>query len=85
MLHNLVIALPGTADKVGQQSLALGLNAEKLNYIPNSADILYHTVLLHPKESDTIYFTAPEKPGDYVYICTYPGHFVVMRGILKVF
>ena len=85
MLHNLVIALPGTADKVGQQSLALGLNAEKLNYIPNSADILYHTVLLHPKESDTIYFTAPEKPGDYVYICTYPGHYLVMRGILKVF
>ena len=85
MLHNLVITLPGTADKVGRQSLALGLNAEKFNYIPTTTDILFHTILLHPKESDTIYFVAPNKPGDYAYLCTYPGHYIVMRGILKVF
>ena len=59
-------------------------NAQKFNFIPKSADVLFHTMLLHPNESDTIYFIAPEKPGEYVYICTYPGHYLVMRGILKV-
>jgi len=85
MLHNLVITLPGRADKVGKQAVEMGLNAEKFNFIPNTTDILFHTLLLHPKESDAIYFVAPEKAGNYVYICSYPGHYLVMRGILKVY
>ena len=28
--------------------------------------------------------TAPDKPGEYPYVCTYPGHYLVMRGVLKV-
>ena len=84
MLHNFVIAMPGTADKVGEAALKLGLNGEKQYFVPVMKEVLYHTILLHPKESDTIYFTAPEKPGSYVFICTYPGHYLVMRGIFKV-
>jgi azurin len=84
MLHNLVITKPASADKVGQLAVQMGLNGEKMSFIPASPDILFHTILLHPKESDTIYFTAPEKPGQYTYICSYPGHYMVMRGVLKV-
>jgi putative heme-binding domain-containing protein len=29
-------------------------------------------------------FTAPEEVGDYPYICTYPGHWRLMRGTLAV-
>jgi azurin len=84
MLHNLVITKPGTADNVGMLATNMGLNGERLNYIPKTSDILYHTKILQPKASDAIYFTAPSTPGDYPYVCTYPGHYMVMRGILKV-
>ena len=84
MLHNLVITKPETADNVGLLATKMGLDGERLNYIPKSSDVLFHTRILHPKESDTIYFIAPAKPGDYMYICTFPGHYMVMRGVLKV-
>ena len=34
-------------------------------------------------ESDTITFTAPKK-GSYTYICTFPGHYGLMKGVLIV-
>jgi azurin len=84
MLHNLVITKPGTADQVGLLAANMGLNGERLNYIPKSSDILFHTRILRPKESDTIYFTAPAEAGDYTYVCTFPGHYVLMRGTFRV-
>lgn len=84
MLHNVVIVTPGAADTVGGMALKLGLNGERLSYIPSTPKVLYHTLLLQPGKAESIYFTAPEKAGDYPYICTYPGHYLVMRGILKV-
>ena len=84
MLHNFVITRPDAGEKVGQQALKLGLNGEKMSFIPSSPEVLFHTILIHPKESDTIYFIAPTKAGLYPYICSYPGHYLVMKGILKV-
>jgi plastocyanin/glucose/arabinose dehydrogenase len=83
MLHNCVIVQPGTAVEVGNLAMKLGLDAQKLNYIPHSAKVLYHTALMQPNSSEAIYFTAPDKPGNYTYLCTFPGH-VVMQGTLKV-
>ena len=31
-----------------------------------------------------ITFTAPAAPGSYPYICTFPGHWRIMRGVLVV-
>lgn len=84
MLHNLVVTTPGTSDQVGGMAVKLGLNGEKLSYVPATPQVLFHTLLLQPGKSETIYFTAPDKPGDYQYVCTYPGHYLVMKGILKV-
>ena len=84
MLHNLVITKPGAADKVGEAATKLGLNGEKYGFVPAGADVLFHTRLLGPTEKEAIYFTAPAQPGDYQYVCTYPGHYVVMRGVLRV-
>ena len=84
MLHNFVVVLPGTAVDVGTEAMKLGLDGQKQNYIPEIDKVLYHTVLLQPETSETIYFTAPEKPGEYTYVCTVPGHFYVMQGTLKV-
>lgn len=84
MTHNLVIVEPGTADEVGLASFSLGVKASQMSYVPNSNKVLFHTTLLQPESSQTIYFTAPSKPGNYSFVCTYPGHHTLMRGILKV-
>jgi len=84
MPHNCAIVKPGTADQVGEAAIALGVKGMNMNYIPQSDDILYHTHLLQPGVSESIYFVAPEKPGNYTYVCTYPGHHLIMRGVLKV-
>jgi len=84
MLHNMVITIPGAVDKVGEAAMKLGLGGEKAFYVPNSSDVLFHTKLLGPAETETIYFTAPDKPGKYPFVCTYPGHYLMMRGVLVV-
>lgn len=84
MMHNLVIVMPGTATSVGEQALNLGVQASKLNYVPDSKNVLFHTKVLSANTSETIYFTAPLKPGKYTYVCTYPGHYLIMQGTLEV-
>jgi azurin len=84
MLHNFVVVRPGTGTKVGEAALKLGLDGARLNYVPPSDDVLYHTALLEPEKSETIYFQAPSTPGDYTYVCTFPGHYISMQGTLRV-
>jgi uncharacterized cupredoxin-like copper-binding protein len=84
MTHNVVILTPGAADEVGDQAFNLGLKGPEMNYIPNTPKVLYHTALLQPGSSESIYFLAPSKPGQYPFICSYPGHAAVMRGVLVV-
>ena len=80
--HNFVVVNPGTAESVGQAGITAGL--EK-GYIPQSPDVIAHTSkLLNSGEKETIRFNAPKKPGDYPYICTFPGHYSVMKGVLTV-
>lgn len=84
MGHNVVILKQGS--DVNEFVNAAMMHARN-DYIPeNKRDqIIAATKLLGPKESDTITFTAPSKPGEYDYICTFPGHLAVgMRGIMKV-
>ena len=84
--HNFLLLKPGTKDKVG--ALADGMltdpEAMKKQYVPESDDILAHTDLVNPAASTTINFTVPNEPGDYPYICTFPGHWRLMFGNLKV-
>ncbi len=84
MLHNFVVVAPGSATQVGELAMKLGLEGQEKNYIPQTSKVLHHTNLLQPNTNETIYFMAPEKPGDYDYECSVPGHFYVMRGVMKV-
>ncbi|KAA0989137.1 plastocyanin/azurin family copper-binding protein [Dyadobacter aurulentus] len=83
MLHNLVITQPGKGDEVGQKAMDMGLTGTNAGYIPETPDVLFHTCLIQPEASQSVYFTAP-KPGDYPFICSFPGHSFVMKGILRV-
>ena len=46
--------------------------------------ILASSGMVQPKMETTIYFKAPKKEGDYPYICTFPGHFQLMNGVMGV-
>ena len=84
MGHNLVILKKGiSAIAFGQKDMGAGANAT--NALPDSVkgDTIAATKLLGPAESETITFTAPDA-GDYEYVCTFPGHFAMMRGVMKV-
>ncbi|REA57787.1 auracyanin family protein [Dyadobacter luteus] len=83
MLHNLVITSPGSSEKVGQLAMDMGLDGANAGYIPNDKSVLFHTCLIQPETTQSIYFTAPA-PGDYPFLCSFPGHAFVMKGILRV-
>jgi azurin/glucose/arabinose dehydrogenase len=84
MLHNFVLTKPGKGQTVGALSLSLGIDGPAKNYVPDTDDVLFYTRLLQPNGSDAIYFTAPAEPGSYDFICSFPGHYALMHGQLRV-
>jgi len=84
MQHNLVIIEPGSLDEVAKAAIDLGLEGPGKGYIPSSEKVLYHTSLLGPETEETIYLQVPDKPGDYIFVCTVPGHAQSMNGVLRV-
>ncbi|HMB90991.1 MAG TPA: plastocyanin/azurin family copper-binding protein [Rhodothermales bacterium] len=84
MLHNFVVTMPDAADEVAEAAIALGLDGPEQNYIPASDNVLFHTALLQPETAEAIYFTVPDEPGDYTFVCTFPGHAMTMRGVFRV-
>jgi azurin/glucose/arabinose dehydrogenase len=84
MPHNFVIVKPGTADAVGNAAIALGAEGFKKGWLPESPDILHATKLLEKGETQELEFTAPTEAGDYPFICTFPGHAGIMRGVIEV-
>ena len=85
-MHNLVIVKPGALEKVGKagNEMAKDKNGLKKNYIPNLSEVLWSTPQLKQNTSHTIRFKAPKKSGEYPYVCTFPGHWVIMKGLMKV-
>lgn len=82
MQHNVVILTdPNAVDRVGTAAMEAG---EANEYVPTDEAILAHTPLAAPGETVEVTFTAPSEPGDYKYICTFPGHYVMMQGTMRV-
>lgn len=85
--HNVLIVKPGKKDVVGMAANAGMADPAFLTTkqaVPDSEEILHHSKLIQAGEEDTIEFTAPAEAGDYPYICTYPGHWAIMHGVMKV-
>lgn len=86
MPHNLLIIKPGSLERVGEAADAMmsDPDAFEKNYVPELSDVLFHTPVLEIEETFTLRFTVPDEPGDYPYVCTFPGHWRVMNGIMRV-
>ncbi len=78
MGHNVVILQPET-DVTAFVNRANA--AQATDYIPQEYlnQIVAHTKMLSGGESDTITFTF-EKPGTYVFLCSFIGHAGIMKG-----
>lgn len=84
MQHNWLLVKPGKADAVVSAAMALGSDGLAASFIPDSDDVLQSTPLVDPGQSVSIRFEAPENPGEYPYVCTFPGHGIIMRGVMVV-
>ncbi len=79
MLHNVVILLDES------QASDVVKYAEMNGGTPLASNtILAMTVLADKQEEASVEFTAPKKPGKYLYICTYIAHGATMRGYMIV-
>lgn len=74
MSHNFVVL---TSDADTDEFARRSLQASENDYIePELTDlVIAHTEMLGNGESDTITFTVPEEPGEYDFICSFPGHY----------
>ena len=84
--HNLILGKLGSKDRLIAAFMAMitDPNGMAKGYIPESSDIIVHTKLLMPGQSETLDFTAPAEKGDYPYLCSFPGHAILMNGVMKV-
>jgi azurin len=82
MHHNVVVIEDRESiDRVGNAALEAGAEAD---YIPEDDAIIAYTAMAAPGETVEVTFTAPDTAGDYPYICTYPGHYMLMQGTMRV-
>jgi putative membrane-bound dehydrogenase-like protein len=86
MQHNLLITQIGSLETVGKAADKMAgdpKGAEK-NYVPELPEVLFSTKLVNPQQTVTLRFIAPTKAGDYPFVCTFPGHWSIMNGTMKV-
>jgi azurin len=84
--HNIVLCKVGADSKVMAAAMALLTDPKGMEkaYVPESPDVIAHTKFAQPGATESVEFTAPMDPGDYPFFCTFPGHAVMMKGVLKV-
>jgi azurin len=91
--HNLVIVKPGTDAKFGAAADKMittdAAGAMAKVYIPDDAEskaaiIAASTKLIGTGQNEVISFTAPAEAGEYPYLCTFPGHRFLMKGVMTV-
>lgn len=84
--HNWVLVKPGTLATVGMLADGLIADPEAVarHYVPKTDDVIAYASITEPGTQQTIFFTVPDLPGRYPYLCTFPGHWKLMNGVLIV-
>ena len=76
MGHNFIMLDRTVTTQNVQKFLDAASTEASHDYVPPaSKEVLAHTKLLGPGESDTVTFNAPFVPGEYLYLCSFPGHY----------
>ncbi len=84
--HNWVLLKPGSVEKVGNLSNLMISDPAGFarHYVPEVPEVLAWTDMTPPGGSFTIHCNAPAEKGSYPCICTFPGHWMIMKGTLIV-
>lgn len=84
--HNLLILQPGALRAIGTAADAMGNTSEAKarDWVPDSPRILHVMPMIMTGEQGELRFMAPDRPGRYPYVCTYPGHWRMMNGVMTV-
>ncbi len=82
MPHNVVVIRPGSLNAFGKMvdSFLTHPDAAKSGYVPKSRYVLGATDMIEPGKKGALLFKMPDQPGRYPYVCTFPGHWTMMRG-----
>ena len=80
--HNWALVKPGSLARVGAlvNKIIAEPDAAARHYIPRTDLVIVYTDVVGPQEQFSIRFHAPGAPGRYPYLCTFPGHWMVMNG-----
>ncbi len=86
MQHNLLIVAPGSLSEIGVAADRMGETAEgkAREWVPDSPKVLQVMGLVDPGRTGTLWLITPAKPGTYPLVCTYPGHWRMMNGKMRV-
>jgi azurin len=86
MQHNLLVVLPGKMAEVGVAGDRMGETAagKARHFVPDSPAVIAVMGLVDPGATGRMFLAVPRKPGTYNYVCTYPGHWRMMNGKLRV-
>ncbi|MGV3774175.1 MAG: plastocyanin/azurin family copper-binding protein [Verrucomicrobiales bacterium] len=86
MPHNLVVVMPNSIEEIGVAAEGMPLEPDEQGrlYVPKSPKVIEATKMIDPGQQTKITFVAPSEPGDYEYVCTFPGHWRRMVGKLVV-
>jgi len=84
LAHNFVVLKPGTRSAVVALSLAQGADGPVRDFVPVSVDILGSSKLLPAGNSAVVTVQLPDVKGVYPYVCTLPGHGMMMFGAIYV-
>jgi putative heme-binding domain-containing protein len=86
MPHNLAIVAPGALEEIGlaAEKMPAEPDSQGRLYVPASPKVLHASKLVMPGQKAQLAFTASGDPGEYPYVCTFPGHWRRMSGTLMV-
>lgn len=86
MPHNLVVGRPGSLEEIGTKGGALPMPTDPSvkPFVPALPLVITATNLLKEGDTERLSFTAPKVPGEYVFVCTFPGHWLRMYGVMLV-
>ncbi len=86
MPHNFVIVQPGALKEVAEEGAMLGPKPgfQGKPYVPQSPKVLYATDMVPVGKLERLTFSAPQEPGEYPFVCTFPRHWMRMYGVMVV-
>jgi azurin len=83
--HNFVLVKPGQVQEVVKVAMEMGETGPNKGFIPEHPAVLASSgKVVDPDGKIQLTFVSPSEPGVYGYVCSVPGHGMIMYGALYV-